>query len=344
MWPTVSQTMGDFLREGQLSEEKLLFAKGIIADAATAYATASATATASAYDSTTASAYATSYASATAYASAYATASAYAASASAYAASASAYAASASAYAYAYDSTTAYAYASLTLTTKVASATSVAEAAEATEALEASNKAVTEMANNARKAGVTAASQVNIDWAQQIKEELLPFAKAVAVFKSKEESFVIAPTAPDPEREALRQKTTLEEKAKLAEIKALAAKPCADTWGTKRDRANEIMKMTREKFGSPVSPAMKAFMAHPTSEMLATAHPYSSRMSAEEAAEAAEAADNAEVFAKTAETIAANAKKNGVVQATQESCDWSAKITREIADFARAVAAFKSRL
>ena len=73
---------------------------------------------------------------------------------------------------------------------------------------------------------------------------------------------------------------------------------------------------------------MKAFMIHPTPETLAAAHPYSSRMSAEEAEEAAE---TAEIFAKTAERVKRTA-----------CCDWPAKITREIADFAQAVAKFKA--
>ena len=100
------------------------------------------------------------------------------------------------------------------------------------------------------------------------------------------------------------------------------------------------MKMTRDKFGSPVSEAMKAFMAHPTSERLALAHPYSSRMSTEEAEEAAEIA---EFFAKAAQTTAEDVNtKKFVNKATKESCHWSATITREVADFAQAVATFKA--
>ena len=58
------------------------------------------------------------------------------------------------------------------------------------------------------------------------------------------------------------------EQGKLAEIKAFADSPCENIWSAKRDRTNAIMKMTREKFGSPVSPAMKEFSAHPSEAML----------------------------------------------------------------------------
>lgn len=129
------------------------------------------------------------------------------------------------------------------------------------------------------------------------------------------------------------------EQAGLAELKALAAKPRQDRWSGKSDRAHEILKMTREKLGSPVSQVMKEFIAAPSAERLAAAHPYSSRMSVHQALEAAE---TAELFAKNADVMAADVKSHHFVgDIIKENYDWTKQITRELAEFAQAVARFK---
>src|SRR3990167_4297122 len=56
------------------------------------------------------------------------------------------------------------------------------------------------------------------------------------------------------------------DKSHLADIKVLANTRCVydrsageDYESAKHERANELMKMTREKFSSPLSPAMRSF-------------------------------------------------------------------------------------
>ena len=97
--------------------------------------------------------------------------------------------------------------------------------------------------------------------------------------------------------------------------------------------------MTREKFGSPVSPAMKEFSAHPSEMTLrATGKSFAIAMSSSEAAEALE---TAEIFAKVSADGAELGRKNKFNAATQENLDWSATITREMVEFSRALANFK---
>jgi len=215
------------------------------------------------------------------------------------------------------------------LTTSVISAHSVEEASEAAEALAFLKETSKQVAGDfAKNSYVTIEEKANVAWVAESTEEMSQFVTAVLDFKSKQLGFIAERAKPlSPEK--------IKEKANLAEIKALAAKPCGSRWTDKRDRANEIMKMTREKLGSPVSAAMRAFMANPSPETLAAAHPASARMDDEEAAEAAEIA---EVFAQTARAAAAYWRNsNSLIQQNET-------ITREVAAFARAVAAFKSHL
>ena len=129
------------------------------------------------------------------------------------------------------------------------------------------------------------------------------------------------------------------EQAKLADGKALATSPCDDDFWSQFNRGNAIMKMTREKFGSPVSPAMKEFSAHPSEMTLrATGKSFAIAMSSSEAEEALE---TAEIFAKISSDGAKLRRKDKINAATQENVDCSATITREMVEFSRALAAFK---
>ena len=99
------------------------------------------------------------------------------------------------------------------------------------------------------------------------------------------------------------------------------------------------MRMTREKFGSPISNAMKKFIAHPNEATLrASGKSFLIAMTADEAGEALE---GAEVFAQASAYIAALAKKDNWNTSEQESINLSAIVTSEVAEFARAIAAFK---
>ncbi|HLB34099.1 MAG TPA: hypothetical protein VJK54_07695, partial [Chthoniobacterales bacterium] len=61
------------------------------------------------------------------------------------------------------------------------------------------------------------------------------------------------------------------------------------------------------------------------------------------AAEAEEALENAEVFAKASANAAKRGRENLINAALQENVDWFETITREIVEFAKAVADFKRR-
>ncbi|HLB34454.1 MAG TPA: hypothetical protein VJK54_09510, partial [Chthoniobacterales bacterium] len=57
-------------------------------------------------------------------------------------------------------------------------------------------------------------------------------------------------------------------KANVEEVKICATKPCDDNWKVKRDRANELVTMIRNKVWPTVSQAMKAFKNHPSIERM----------------------------------------------------------------------------
>ncbi|HLB33974.1 MAG TPA: hypothetical protein VJK54_07040 [Chthoniobacterales bacterium] len=138
--------------------------------------------------------------------------------------------------------------------------------------------------------------------------------------------------------ETAQQKDYWVEQANLADVKALAI-PRAHDWRDwqSQNKANAIMKMTREKFGSPISPSMKAFMANPSETTLRATG--KSAIIAMSAAEAEEALEGAEVFAKT--STDAVALPNKYNDSAAELINLSVSVTREVAEFARAVAAFK---
>ncbi|HLB33131.1 MAG TPA: hypothetical protein VJK54_02735 [Chthoniobacterales bacterium] len=139
--------------------------------------------------------------------------------------------------------------------------------------------------------------------------------------------------------EVAQQQNYWAEQASLSEVKALETSRCTSKWDKRLERANAIMKMTREKFGSPVSPSMKEFMVHPSEATLKAIG--KSALIAMSSVEAEEALEGAEVFAKASTDAAALAKKNSWNGRYQESINLSAAVTSEVAEFSRAVAAFK---
>ena len=139
--------------------------------------------------------------------------------------------------------------------------------------------------------------------------------------------------------EAVQQKDYWAEQADLADVKALATSPHADNMNENLDRANAIMKMTHKKFGSPVSPSMKEFMGHPSEATLKAAG--KSTLIAMSAAEAEEELEGAEVFAKASTDAAALATKYNWNTSVQENINLSAALTSEVAEFFRALVAFK---
>ncbi|HLB34886.1 MAG TPA: hypothetical protein VJK54_11725, partial [Chthoniobacterales bacterium] len=139
--------------------------------------------------------------------------------------------------------------------------------------------------------------------------------------------------------EATRQTEYWTEKANISEVKSLATTQCADDWDAQVERANAIMRMIREKFGSPISNAMREFIVHPSEATLrATGKSFVIAMTA---AEAEDALESAEVFAKISTDAVALAKREDWDASAQENINFSASVTSEIAEFARAVAAFK---
>ncbi|HLB33645.1 MAG TPA: hypothetical protein VJK54_05360 [Chthoniobacterales bacterium] len=271
-------------------------------------------------------------------------------------ASASAYAsASASASASAYAS----AYASTVSKICAESAAEAADSAQIFEAIEESNILALEITKKYPH-NFTDTGKENIVWYLQASRETANFARAVIAFKKEQEAAIVEDRRWKMEdrenvedgrdgrlkiedrkdrEEELREQNSRTEQGKLAEIKALADSPCADNWEAKRDRANAVSKMTREKFGSPVSPAMKEFSAHPSEMTLqATGKSFVIAMSYSEAEEALE---TAEIFAKVSSDAAQLGRKNKIDAALQENVDWSATITREIVEFSRALAVFK---
>ncbi|OHE78133.1 MAG: hypothetical protein A3F67_06680 [Verrucomicrobia bacterium RIFCSPHIGHO2_12_FULL_41_10] len=141
--------------------------------------------------------------------------------------------------------------------------------------------------------------------------------------------------------EATAQKDFWIEMAHIAELKALAMSSCdRKSRSLRTERMNTVMKMTREKFESPVSQAMKEFIAHPNEATLrATGKSFIMTMTASEAEESLEAV---EVFAKVSTDAAEFGRRRSMHAATQENLDWCEAVTRDIVEFARAVAAFKT--
>ena len=134
-----------------------------------------------------------------------------------------------------------------------------------------------------------------------------------------------------------QQKEYWTEQANLADIKFLALSPCPSDWRSSLERANAIMEMIHEKFGAPLSPAMKEFIAHPNEATLrATGKSSIITMSA---AEAEEALEGAEVFAKASSDTVTLAKKNQWTH--QNNAKLSAAVTREVEKFSRVLAEFK---
>src|SRR3990167_4852281 len=134
--------------------------------------------------------------------------------------------------------------------------------------------------------------KANIAWSLQASREIADFARAVIAFKREQEAAIVEDRRWKMEdrenvedgrdgrdgrlkiedrkdrEEELREQNSRIEQEKLEEIKNLADNPCADTRQAKCDRANTASKIAREKFGSPVSPAMKEFSAHPSEATL----------------------------------------------------------------------------
>lgn len=143
--------------------------------------------------------------------------------------------------------------------------------------------------------------------------------------------------------EIVRQQAYWTEKAHLAEVKALEVSPYYysnySDWGERQGRVHALMEMTREKFGSPISPAMKEFIRHPNETTLkATGKSFVIAMTIPEAEEAVR---TAEIFAKVAADGAELVNKKDLDATVRENYHWSTTITQEVLEFARAVADFK---
>ena len=187
----------------------------------------------------------------------------------------------------------------------------------------------------------------NIAWSVQSVREAVDFTRAVIRFKREQETSIQARDGRGergeemhPEEERRRVQNAQIEQGKLAEIEALAASPCYETMSHTQERADTLMKMTREKFGSPVLPAMREFMTHPNEASLRATGKFS--VIAMTADEAEENLETAEIFAKASADIATEGRGwRRLNPALQETADWSELITREIVEFARAVAIFK---
>ncbi|HLB33304.1 MAG TPA: hypothetical protein VJK54_03610, partial [Chthoniobacterales bacterium] len=334
VWPFASKAMKAFIANP--SEARMRDASAYAPTSAYAYAYASVYA----YASDSASAYASASVYASASASAYAYAAAYAAaSTSASTAAGSGSGSSSSAASSAYASAYAYAYAYVSTASKICaeSASDATDSAQIFETIETTNTLVLELTRKYPR-NFTDAGKENIAWSLQSSRETADFARAVIAFKREQEA---SNPRLSSQETATREQNSRIEQGKLSEIKALANSPCDDDWRAKGERANAVSKMTREKFGSPVSPAMKEFIAHPSEATLrATGKSVAIAMSSSEAEEALE---TAEIFAKISSDGAELGRKKRMNAATQENIDWSATITREIVEFARAVANFKKQ-
>ncbi|HLB33627.1 MAG TPA: hypothetical protein VJK54_05270, partial [Chthoniobacterales bacterium] len=93
--------------------------------------------------------------------------------------------------------------------------------------------------------------------------------------------------------EVIIQRDRFRVKAGLAAVKELAAKYCDDCWGSKPDRANELMRMTREEIGSIVTQVIQDFRNQPSeARLLAVREVISSYASAAAVAAAYDSANN----------------------------------------------------
>ncbi|HLB32716.1 MAG TPA: hypothetical protein VJK54_00615 [Chthoniobacterales bacterium] len=372
VWPTVSQAMKAFIEHP--SEARML----AVRESAYAYAYASVYASVYAYIYSSYYAYASAYAYAYAYSSAYAYASV-SVPASAYdSVSFSEYdSAYASAYAYASASAYAYAYASAAEALQIASvADDVADDTKgfveilrkkpavnwnAQGTINFSIRVTRETADFARavakykteqEAHAHGARPVP-EWKTRI-EALFARAKAAKNESTWREAKVAAKEAMTicqnnqttqgmSREEAAQQRDYWTGKANLAEIKALTTSPVGPvSWESTLNRANAIVKMTREKFGSPISPSMKEFMLHPSEATLKATG--KSALIAMSTTEAEEALEGAEVFAKASTDAAAREKRNNLDHwdlLKQENINFSVSVTSEVAEFYRALAAFK---
>lgn len=150
-------------------------------------------------------------------------------------------------------------------------------------------------------------------------------------------------------KEMLWKKDYWTEKANFAEIKALAAScPSTDDWdvewnhmNARWNHINNIIKMTREKLGSPISLAMKQFIKAPSKATLQATD--KSFVIAMTASEAEEMARSAKIFAKVATDWAQLTKDYAIFDPImQRDFSWLMQITKGILEFARAVAVFKT--
>src|SRR3990167_942314 len=346
VWPTVSQTMKEFCEHP--SEAKML----AVREAITAYAYAIA------YTTTIANTNITTYAYASAYSPAYA-----------YAYVSMSPGAYAAMYAYDYASAPVIAYA----TAFAASATTIEEATDAEKLVEAILEAPTSAALTARINAFDPVTQAKMDWIVNSTSEVAAFAQAVVKYQTEKEGcseeavpewkkkvekiFNQAYAAKNQSswkaaavaaKEAssychqmgeTKQENYWEEKANIAEIRALEVSSNPADHQENLKKTNEIMKIIRTKIGSPVSNAMKEFIAHPSEATINAIPHYSSKMSA---AEVAEAAGIAEVFLEMSTYAADFAKAKKVDEITQENYNWAVVIAREVSEYTRALATFKA--
>ncbi|HLB33382.1 MAG TPA: hypothetical protein VJK54_04020 [Chthoniobacterales bacterium] len=181
--------------------------------------------------------------------------------------------------------------------------------------------------------------RVNLTWAQANREKnetawkLAGAAAREAMTKCQQVQGI-------PPQEILRQKAYWKERSDIAEFKALAMSFCANNWRARSKRIRDLMEMACKKFGSPISPTMKEFIAHPSEVTLrATGKSFVIPMTASEATAIVE---KAEFFANLVAEGAALAKMNRWGVEDQERMNWLATITQEALEFARAVANFKN--
>ncbi|HLB33469.1 MAG: hypothetical protein A3F67_05050 [Verrucomicrobia bacterium RIFCSPHIGHO2_12_FULL_41_10] len=233
IWPTASQAMKEFI--DQPTEARLLAAReaAIVASTAYAYAYATASATITACSSVGA---------------------------------------------FDYASVTAHAIATATETAAAAAtvSTTAAEAEEGAVALEASVEASKNAAALAkvgatrelagaspaaalvRKQGI-AIEQESIDWSVGATHEVAKFARAVVAFKREQEV------------QAGKPVKGWEKSVQIAEVEALAARPCGNGWKEKSDRAHEIIAVIRNKVWPIAWQAMQEFINHPSMDRMVAA-------------------------------------------------------------------------
>ncbi|HLB34374.1 MAG TPA: hypothetical protein VJK54_09110 [Chthoniobacterales bacterium] len=261
---------------------------------------------------------------------------------------------------YAYNS----AYVSAVLNLFSASAAEVGNTEKIFGIIEANNKVVLKVLDE-YPTDYTVDKINNIVWSIQAARETADFAHAVIAFKREQETVLTGDgrgkiaDGRSHEEVLLEQNRRIEEE-KFLEIKALTEKICEyDGYfsGQKenscaQDKRVKQLIMMHKKFGSPVSPAMKEFIAHPNEVTLKATG--KSSMIAMTADEAEEALETAEIFAKMPADRAKQLRERNIINTDnkenldcsetdyQEYLEWSETITREVVEFARAVATFKA--